>query len=100
MSKEKRNPHVDSLKAQFAEGKIDRREFLRFATLMGLSATAAYAFVGEVTGEGFVAPARAQAAMPKGGTLRLGSRIKEIKNPHTYSWGAWDSNISRQVCEY
>ena len=100
MSKAKRNPHVDSLKAQFAEGKIDRREFLRFATLMGLSAAAAYAFVGKVTGEGFIAPARAQAAMPKGGTLRIGSRIKEIKNPHTYSWGAWDSNISRQVCEY
>ncbi len=100
MAKEKRNLHVDSLKAQFAEGKIDRREFLRFATLMGLSAAAAYAFVGKVTGEDFVAPARAQAAMPKGGVLRLGSRIKDIKNPHTYSWGAWDSNISRQVCEY
>ncbi len=98
MGEKIRNPHIDSLKSQLAEGKIDRREFLRFATLMGLSVPAAYAFVGEVTGEGLVAPAR--AAMPQGGTLRLGSRIKDIKNPHTYSWGAWDSNISRQVCEY
>ncbi len=98
MGEKIRNPHIDSLKSQLAEGKIDRREFLRFATLMGLSFPAAYAFVGEVTGEGFVAPAR--AAMPQGGTLRLGSRIKEIKNPHTYSWGAFDSNISRQVVEY
>ncbi|MFI5020598.1 MAG: ABC transporter substrate-binding protein [Alphaproteobacteria bacterium] len=100
MSDEKRNPNVELVKTQFAEGKMDRREFLRLATLMGLSASAAYAFAGEVTGEGFIAPARAQAAMPKGGVLRIGSRIKDIKSPHTYSWGAWDSNISRQVCEY
>lgn len=98
MAKESRNPHVGKLMREFAEGKIDRREFLRFATLMGLSVPAAYTFVGKVTGESFVGTAL--AAMPQGGTLRLGSRIKDIKNPHTYSWGAWDSNISRQVCEY
>ena len=46
-----------------------------------------------------VSPANAQN-MPKGGVLRVGSRIKDIKNPHTYSWGAYDSNISRQVVEY
>src|SRR5579883_340633 len=100
MPDDKPNPNVESLKSQLAEGKIDRREFLRFATLMGMSAAAAYAFVGKLGGEGAIAPARAQGAMPKGGTLRIGSRLKEIKSPHTYSWGAWDSNISRQVCEY
>ncbi len=98
MRREKPSPHIDSLKAQLVDGTIDRREFLRFATLVGLSAPAAYAFVARVTGEPLVTPAH--AALPKGGTLRIGSRIKEIKSPHTYSWGAWDSNISRQVCEY
>jgi peptide/nickel transport system substrate-binding protein len=99
VSTNKANPNVDLVKTQFVEGKIDRREFLRYATLLGLSATAAYAFVGMLPGERAIAPARADT-MPKGGTLRLGSRIKEIKNPATYSWGTWDSNISRQVCEY
>ena len=98
MSERRSDPNIELVKSQFAEGQIDRREFLRFACLLGMSAAAAYAFVGKVTGDSFVAPAR--AAMPKGGTIRFGSRLKEIKNPHTYSWGAWDSNISRQVCEY
>ena len=98
MRNKESNPHIHLLKSQLADGKIDRREFLRFATLMGLSAAAAYAFVWKVTGDGFIAPAR--AAMPKGGTIRIGGRIKVIKSPHTYMEGPYDSNISRQVCEY
>jgi peptide/nickel transport system substrate-binding protein len=96
MSDAERNIHVESLKRQLAEGVIDRREFLRFATLVGLSTGAAYAHVGGAV----VGSAQAQAAMPKGGTLRLGSRVKDIKSPHTYSFGAYDSNMSRQVVEY
>ncbi len=92
------HPYILKLKAIFAEGRIDRREFLRTSTLLGLSAAAAYAFVGKVTGETFARPAR--AAVPKGGRLLLGSRVKEVENPHTFTWGTWDSNISRQVTEY
>ncbi len=97
MTDVKEHSYIPTLKRQLAEGKIDRREFLRTATLLGLSASAAYAFVGKVTGESFVAPAK--AAMPMGGTLRIGMRVIELKNPHTYSW-VFDSNITRQVCEY
>ena len=78
------------------DGRIDRREFLRFSTLLGLLATAAYAFVGKVTGEHFVAPAK--AAMPKGGTYKYGLRILDVTNPHTYSW--YEEQITRQTCEY
>lgn len=92
------HPYILKLKAIFAEGRIDRREFLRTSTLLGLSAAAAYAFVGKVTGETFARPAR--AAVPKGGRLLLGGRVKEVENPHTFTWGTWDSNISRQVTEY
>jgi peptide/nickel transport system substrate-binding protein len=99
MSKTNRRSNIDLVKSQFAEGRIDRREFLRYATLLGLSAPAAYAFAGKITGDGFVPAARA-ATLPKGGTLRLGNRVKDIKDPHTYSWGAYDSNVSRQVVEY
>ena len=90
--------YIPTLKRNLAEGRIDRREFLRTATLLGMSATAAYAFVGKVTGRGFVAPARA-AAMPQGGTLRLAVRVQEMKNPHTWDWTP-KSNIGRQIVEY
>ena len=90
------HPYIPLLKRDFAEGRCDRREFLRTATLLGLSATTAYAFIGKVTGEQFAAPA--QAAMPKGGTIRIGMRVLDLTNPHAYSW--FESDITRQVCEY
>jgi peptide/nickel transport system substrate-binding protein len=89
---------IPDLKRQLVDGRIDRREFLRYATLLGMSAGAAYAFVGTVTGERVVPEARAQT-LPRGGTLRLGMRCQDLKSPHTYSW-VESSNAARQVCEY
>ncbi len=90
---------VPTLKRQLAEGAIDRREFLRYATLLGVSAGAAYAFVEKMTGQSLVAPAAAQTGMPKGGTLRIAMRCQDIKSPHTYSW-VESSNSARQVLDY
>jgi peptide/nickel transport system substrate-binding protein len=90
------HPHIATLKTWLAESRIDRRQFLREASLLGLSATAAYAFARGV--DGIAAPAQAQAAMPKGGTLRIGLRVQELKNPHAYDW--FQSEITRNVCEY
>ena len=97
MSEPKEHVHIPQLKQELAEGKIERREFLRYATLLGMSATAAYAVAGKITGQHFVPPAK--AALPKGGTLRVAMRCPEINNPHTFSW-VYDSNVTRQVCEY
>ena len=97
MTDAREHSHIPTLKRQFADGEIDRRDFLRYSTLLGLSATAAYAFVGKITGESFVAPA--QAAMPKGGILKVGMRVLEVTSPHTYSW-IMDSNVGRGVHEY
>ncbi|MDJ0607431.1 MAG: ABC transporter substrate-binding protein [Kiloniellales bacterium] len=94
---ERQHPHIPKLKEQLVEGTIDRREFLRYSTLLGLSASAAYAFVGKVTGQHFVAPAK--AAMPKGGNLKISMRVLEVNDPHTFDW-VTDSNIARQVCGY
>ena len=91
------HPYLKDLQQQFAEGRVGRREFLRTSTLLGLSATSAYALAGKVTGESIVRPA--QAALPKGGDLRIGMPVQEVKNPHTFSF-AERSNISRGVCEY
>jgi peptide/nickel transport system substrate-binding protein len=90
---------IPTLQRQLVEHEIDRREFLRYATFLGMSASAAYAFVAKVTGGGLVAPAAAQGAIPKGGTLRLGMRCQDIKSPHTYSW-IESSNTARQVLDY
>ena len=97
MTEIREHSYIPILKRQFAEGLVDRREFLRTATLLGVSAGAAYAFVGKVTGESFVRPAR--AALPQGGTLRLSMRVLDVKDPHTFSW-AVDSNVTRNVVEY
>jgi peptide/nickel transport system substrate-binding protein len=91
------NRHIGTLRQWLVDGKIDRREFLRSATLLGLSAGAAYAFANKVTGGPMVSTAHAQ--LPKGGVIRIGMRCKEIADPHTYDW-AEKSNIARQVCEY
>jgi peptide/nickel transport system substrate-binding protein len=96
MTEMREHSYIPKLKEQLVEKKIDRREFLRYSTLLGMSATAAYAFVGRVTGETFVTPAK--AAMPKGGTYKYGLRILDVTNPHTYSW--YEEQITRQTVEY
>ena len=93
------HPLVPTLKRQLVKRQIDRREFLRYATLLGMAAPAAYAFVGKVTGEPLVAPAQAQGALPKGGTLRIAMRCQDLKSPHTYSW-IESANSARQVVDY
>ena len=56
MSRE--HPYINRLKQQFVDGRCSRREFLRTSTLLGVSAAAAYGFVGKVTGETFTTPAK------------------------------------------
>jgi peptide/nickel transport system substrate-binding protein len=92
------HPYIADLKAQFSGGRIGRREFLRTATLLGLSAPAAYAFAGKIAGES-LAPRALAADMPQGGTLKIAMRVKEVATPHTFDW-AEKSNVCRQVCEY
>ena len=94
---DREHAYIPKLKQQFAEGKVDRREFVRTATLLGLSASAAYGFVGKVTGRSFVS--KAKAAMPKGGTIRIGMKIPDLSKPHNYERGP-DSTNARQVIEY
>lgn len=98
MRDDKEHVLIPTLKRQLAERQIDRREFLRYATLLGMSAPAAYAFVAKVTGERAIPEARAQA-LPRGGTLRVGMRCQDLKSPHTYSW-VESSNSGRQVLDY
>lgn len=57
------HPYVPELYEQFRTGHLDRREFLRTVTLLGLTASAAYAMVGRLTGRPIVPRARAAGKM-------------------------------------
>ncbi len=66
MSGDREHPYVPKLKTLFADGKCDRREFLRTATLLGVSASAAYAFAGKID-RGAAIPAALAPGAPKKG---------------------------------
>jgi peptide/nickel transport system substrate-binding protein len=87
------HPKVAELKDQLDQGLVDRREFIRTVTFLGISATAAYAMAGTE----FVS--EAQAAPKKGGTIRMAMVVQDMADPHTYSW-VEKSNVCRQMCEH
>jgi len=87
-------PAIHELKDDVDKGKLTRREFLRFATLLGMSAVAASQMAG------LAMPRKVFAATPKrGGTLRVAAPIQKITHPAQFSW-LTPSNQMRQVGEY
>ena len=93
------HPYIPKLVEQLEARRVGRRDFLRTATLLGLSAPAAYGIAGRILGDGAVPAARAQASPRQGGVLKVSMRVPELKNPHTFSW-VYDSNTVRQVNDY
>jgi len=89
------HPYIPELKELYQKGRVTRREFLRNATLLGMSAAAAYAFISPF------APKKAMAAaMPKrGGTWKCGMSLQLIDHPARLSWTE-GANVVRQVSEY
>lgn len=88
------HPYVEELKDQYSKGTITRRQFLRNATLLGMSAVAATSFAPALF------PETAMAAPPKrGGTWKYAVKIFRIDHvarcPITEA-----SNVVRQVCEF
>ena len=94
------HPLVDLARQQFSERKSDRREFLRTVTLLGVSASAAYAMAGEILGERLVAPAAAAEGDPvSGGILRVSMGVQEMADPALFDW-VEKSNQARHIVEY
>ena len=94
--KEKRtlHPAIYDLKVDLDKGKLTRRDFLRYSTLLGMSAFAA----SQMAGLGLAK--KAMAATPKrGGVLKVAGQVQKITHPAQFSWVA-PSNIGRQVSEY
>ncbi|MGB3556824.1 MAG: ABC transporter substrate-binding protein [Jannaschia sp.] len=87
------HPATHSYAREVADGTMSRREFLTRATSLGVSAAGAYGLIG------LAAPGRAQAQMRDGGTLRIESTVRAMRDPRTYDWPQL-SNFSRGWLEY
>ncbi len=96
---EKVHPAIPRLAGQLSRGRIDRREFLRTATLLGLAAPLAFGVAGRITGSGVLPAARAQTGEGRrGGVLRCSMNIKDCSDPAIYDWSE-KGNVARQVIE-
>src|SRR4030095_7988370 len=96
-SKSALHPHVPELQEQLRTGAIHRREFLRTATLLGVSVSTAASMARRLTGQGWLP--KAVAAGKRGGNLRCSMRVQEMSDPARYSWGE-QSNQARHMVEY
>lgn len=72
---------------------MGRREFLARATSLGMSVAAA-STLGALP-----APARAQARIAEGGTLRIQQNVKALDDPRAYDWSEM-GNLTRGFLEY
>jgi len=95
MSRQRRiHPAIPELKREVEKGNLTRREFLRYAGLLGLSAAAASSMVGVAW------PRKSLAAeIRRGGTLKVAQQIQKIDHPARYSW-LMPSNSMRMILEY
>lgn len=87
------HPAVTLYAREYHAGKLSRREFLSRTTMLGLSATAAYAAIG------LTAPTVARAAAQTGGTLRVNMETKALKDPRLWDWTEL-SNFCRGWLDY
>lgn len=93
------HPYVPELCEQLSNGKIDRREFLRTATTLGVSAVAAYGLAGKILGQEAAVPQAAAQTPKRGGALKFSMQVQEMTDPATFAW-TQKSNVARQMIEY
>jgi peptide/nickel transport system substrate-binding protein len=102
LSNPRTTPLLPALCEQLHRGLIDRRAFVRLATLFGVAAGAAYAMAG------LAGPAMAGGTLPfpaddpaakRGGKLRVGQMVARMQDPATYNWTEM-ANQTRPILEY
>ncbi|MCY3878506.1 MAG: ABC transporter substrate-binding protein [Rhodobacteraceae bacterium] len=78
---------------EFKQGRISRREFLGRASALGMTTAGAYGLVG-------LSASPAAAMSPKmGGTVRIQTEVRGLKDPRTYDWSQI-ANFARGWLEY
>ena len=119
------HPWVPELQDQLRKGQISRRDFLRYATLLGVSVSGATVLAAcgaqpapaPAAAAPTAVPVAAATAVPptavavataapkaaagplRGGTMTIASRVQRIDHPARLSW-IEGVNQWRQVCEY
>ncbi|MDP6621623.1 MAG: ABC transporter substrate-binding protein, partial [Alphaproteobacteria bacterium] len=91
--------YLPELCDQLVQKTIHRRDFLRQACLLGVTATTAYAMADVLTGESTALVSPALAAPKAGGTLKVSMRVQEMTDPATFPWTE-RSNVARFIVEY
>ena len=84
--------HLSRAAKTLGADPISRREFLATATAFGATTATAYVMLG------MPAPALAQETPVKGGTLRVGMQVMELKDPRLADWSQI-ANLERQFLE-
>jgi peptide/nickel transport system substrate-binding protein len=93
---------ISDVTRQLQHGRITRREFVRLATLLGMTASCAYTRVD------LAAPAMASATLPfpavdsqarHGGILRIGHTVSRMRDPATFNWLEM-SNQARHISDF
>jgi peptide/nickel transport system substrate-binding protein len=102
LTHEQYHPLLAKLRRQLRQGVMDRREFLRFTSLLGVGALGAYEMAG------LSAPAFAHETLPfptadrgarRGGKLRVGQMVTRMVDPATYNWNEM-ANQTRPILDY
>lgn len=109
MASDKLHPMIAEAQEQLRLGLISRREFLRTATLLGASLSAATVLAAcggaatpveeEMEEEEMEEEAPAAGGIKRGGTLRIGESVQALDHPARLSWTE-GSNQMRFVFEY
>jgi len=100
------HPLIPELSEKMRTGKISRREFLRFSTLLGLSLASAQTLAACIpappseTPPATAAPTRLSSpALARGGTLKAATRLERVDHPARFSQVS-QAHVWRHVFEY
>ncbi|MCA1787928.1 MAG: ABC transporter substrate-binding protein, partial [Desulfobacteraceae bacterium] len=86
---------VHTLKQDLDKGKITRREFIRYASLLGVSVAAATSMTGLLFRPGLANAGSIQ----RGGTMKIASPVQKVTHLSNVSWIS-PTNQLRGVAEY
>ncbi|HEU5394004.1 MAG TPA: ABC transporter substrate-binding protein, partial [Candidatus Methylomirabilis sp.] len=93
------HPYIPELKEDLRRGRIDRREFMRLAALLGLTPLAVRQVVASVAHAAQAGPVTAGGSPRRGGVIRAAERVQRMDDPARLQWVP-SSNICRHVAEY
>ena len=97
------HPMVQQAQGLMQQGRMDRREFVRVAALLGVSAGAAYAMAGVpapvLAAENNLPFPEADANAKSGGILRVAMQVQKVEDPALFNWVEM-GNQARQTIEY